>query len=284
MQTYWVSDSGSSETFWEHEWGKHGTCISTLEPDCYTDYQPTEEVPIFFNRTVSLFKSLPSYKWLSDAGIVPSTSVTYTTAQIQAALSKNHGGQNVYLGCRSGALNEIWYFFNVQGSLQTGSFEPSALVGSKSTCPSTGIKYLPKNGKSSPTATKTSGAPAPTGSGPAFSGKGFLDVEVSGSKKGCIIGAGKWYVSGACATFTAIESGDGFTLKSRKGPCGIVSGALTCGGSVKTATTFSADGSSLVYGGASTFYADGVPSGTKQGTVFANDGHSTSLSIKWQSR
>lgn len=25
MNTYWVSDSGTAESFWEHEWGKHGT-------------------------------------------------------------------------------------------------------------------------------------------------------------------------------------------------------------------------------------------------------------------
>jgi ribonuclease T2 len=25
MQNYWVSNSGTAESFWEHEWGKHGT-------------------------------------------------------------------------------------------------------------------------------------------------------------------------------------------------------------------------------------------------------------------
>ncbi|KAK4960339.1 Ribonuclease T2 precursor (RNase T2) [Elasticomyces elasticus] len=282
MQTYWVSDSGSAESFWEHEWSKHGTCISTLDPDCYTDYQPTEEVPDFFTRTVDLFKSLPSYEWLSAAGIVPSTSATYTTAQIQAALSKNRDGHQVYLGCRSGALNEIWYFFNVQGSLQTGEFEASDLVGSKSTCPSTGIKYLPKGsgGGSSPTATATSTGPSPTSSGGVFSGKGTLNVVTSGSKKGCIISGGKWYMSGTCASFTATSSGDGFTLSSSKGRCGIVSGALTCSSAVSSATVFSADGTTLAYDGASTFYADSVPSGTTQGTVFAEDGHSGGQSTK----
>jgi len=76
MNTYWISDDSTNEVFWEHEWGKHGTCISTLDPNCYTDYQPTEEVPDFFNRTVSLFQSLPTYTWLSAAGITPSNSKT----------------------------------------------------------------------------------------------------------------------------------------------------------------------------------------------------------------
>jgi ribonuclease T2 len=112
MQKYWKDYQGDDESFWEHEWSKHGTCISTLDPDCYPDYQPTQEVPDFFNKTVSLFQSLPSYQFLSDAGIVPSTSQTYSSADIQAALSKGHDGMEVYLGCKSSALNEIWYFFN----------------------------------------------------------------------------------------------------------------------------------------------------------------------------
>jgi ribonuclease T2 len=156
MQKYWKDYKGDDESFWEHEWSKHGTCISTLDPSCYPDYQPTEEVPIFFNRTVSLFQS--------DAGIVPSTSKTYTSAEIQAALSKNHDGMEVYLGCSSGALNEIWYFFNVRGTLQDGTFEPSAPLA-RSKCPATGVKYLPKRASSpSPTgtATTTTGGAAPT--------------------------------------------------------------------------------------------------------------------------
>lgn len=309
MDTYWVSDSGTAESFWEHEWAKHGTCISTLDPNCYTSYQPTEEVPDFFNRTVSLFQSLPSYQWLSDAGITPSSSATYTTAQIQAALSKNHGGKNVYLGCQSGALTEIWYFFNVAGSVQTGNFEPSDLVGSASTCPSTGIKYLPKGSGSSPststttggsgttstaastskstttggTGTTTSSAPTSTSTG-SFSGSGYLNVVSGGSQQGCIISKGTWYTTGTCATFKATSSGFEFTLSSSKGNCAIVSGALSCASTVSAGTAFSADGETLVYNGAETFYANGVPSGSTQNTVYtSSSGHATELTLEWQS-
>ncbi|KAK5108635.1 hypothetical protein LTR62_008126 [Meristemomyces frigidus] len=304
MQTYWVSNSGTSESFWEHEWGKHGTCVSTLDPDCYTNYQPTEEVPQFFNRTVELFKTSPTYDWLSAAGIVPSSSATYTTAQIQAALSSEHGGHNAYLGCSSGALTEVWYFFNVAGSVQTGTFEPSDVIGASSTCPSTGIKYLPKDNGASPTGTATTTrtstaartsaqtstvAPAPTSTGPAFSGNGYLNVMTGGSQIGCIIGAGTWYTTGSCAGFTASPASpsddDAFTLSSRKGDCGVVSGVLTCGGSITTPSTFSStDSGTLTYAGNSTFYADGVPSGSKQGTVYTDSSHGTSLTIQWQAR
>ncbi|OCL06839.1 ribonuclease T2, partial [Glonium stellatum] len=146
MNTYWKDYQGDDESFWEHEWGKHGTCISTLSPSCYTNYQPTEEAVDFFQKTVDLFKTLPSYDWLSAAGIVPSTSATYTSAQIQSALGANRGGLAVTLGCSSDALDEIWYHFDVRGSVQTGTFVATNPDGSKSTCPSTGIKYLPKSG------------------------------------------------------------------------------------------------------------------------------------------
>ena len=125
MNTYWISDSGTNEAFWEHEWGKHGTCISTLEPDCYTDYTPQEEVVDFFNKVVSLFKTLPSYTWLSNAGIVPSSTTTYNSADILAALQSPRGVTAVIQCENTNELDEIWYFYDVQGSVQTGTFIPT---------------------------------------------------------------------------------------------------------------------------------------------------------------
>ncbi|KAJ8702195.1 hypothetical protein PTI98_000934 [Pleurotus ostreatus] len=34
IRQYWVDINGQNERFWEHEWSKHGTCMSTLEPKC----------------------------------------------------------------------------------------------------------------------------------------------------------------------------------------------------------------------------------------------------------
>ncbi|KAM0717009.1 hypothetical protein Q7P37_006861 [Cladosporium fusiforme] len=298
MQTYWKDYKGDDESFWQHEWSKHGTCISTLSPSCFPSYQPTQEVPIFFNRTVSLFQSLPSYDFLKDAGIVPSTSKTYTSAEIQAALSVNHADKQVYLGCSGGALNEIWYFFNVRGTLESGTFEPSAPLA-HSKCPSTGIKYLPKRSRSSPTATHTSTGAAPTATGGApFNGKGHLNVRVSGASKGCLISNGKWYVSGTCASYTAepesnnapraeTQAADSpaFKLRSSKGDCGIVDGAFACGSGVDAGQVFGAENGKLVYDGRANFTADGVPHGTKQVEIFAGDeaeGRAVTLEIGWQ--
>jgi ribonuclease T2 len=56
---------------------------------------------------------------------VPSDSATYTSAQIQAALKASFGYE-VTIGCASGALDEIWYSFDVRGSVITGTFVPTA--------------------------------------------------------------------------------------------------------------------------------------------------------------
>ncbi|KAF2685701.1 ribonuclease M [Lentithecium fluviatile CBS 122367] len=286
MNTFWKDYQGDDETFWEHEWSKHGTCISTLEPTCYSDHKATEEVVDYFQKAVDLFKSLPSYEWLSAAGITPSTSQTYTSQQIQDAITAKRPGVTVTLGCKSGVFNEIWYHYDVRGSLQTGEFVPSNPDGMKSTCPTSGIKYLPKNGGSSPTSapTTTSGAtPTQTSTpGTSFSGRGFLNVNVNGAKKGCIITVGTWYTSGTCATITATAAGDGFTLSSSKGKCGVVSGAFTCGGSVTTATTFTSSNGKLAAGGNAAWSADKVASGTTQEKVYAGSDHSTKVELVWQ--
>ncbi|EOA89884.1 uncharacterized protein SETTUDRAFT_167610 [Exserohilum turcica Et28A] len=296
MSTYWKDYQGHDESFWYHEWAKHGTCISTLDPECYTDHKPTEEVVDFFQKTVDLFKTLPSYQWLSDAGIVPSTSQTYTFDAIQQAIKAKRPDVDVTLGCRSGALNEIWYHFDVRGSIQTGEFVPSNPDGTKSTCPKSGIKYLPKHGNggggggSSPpstTTTTTAGSsPAPTSApGTPFSGRGILNVVLNGKQQGCIISKGTWYTTGTCATFTASAAGagDSFTLSSSKGNCGVVGGALTCGGGVSSGTAFTNADGVLAAGGNAKWSADAVAKGSTQQTVYAGGDHAAAFSISWQS-
>ncbi|KAI9743788.1 MAG: ribonuclease T2-like [Claussenomyces sp. TS43310] len=289
MNTYWKDSGGDDETFWEHEWAKHGTCISTLKPSCYSDYTSEQELIDFFQKTVDLFKTLDSYTWLSDAGIVPSSSATYTSADIQAALKKGFGYE-VTIGCSSGALDEIWYSYDVKGSIQTGTFVPTSPDGSKSTCPSSGVQYPPKSGSavsttpgggSSPTSTTSPAGSSPTSSPGSFSGSGYLQAYSSGSNQGCLISTGKWYVGGTCATYTASASGSGFTLKSSKGTCGVVSGAISCGSGV-TATVFTASNGNLAYGGSSTFYASAIPSGSTQEAVYTGS-ESVSVEFEWQS-
>lgn len=59
---------------------------------------------------------------LAAAGITPSTSKTYTLSAIQKALTTMHGA-SVYLGCSSGKLNQVWYFYNVKGNAIDGTYK-----------------------------------------------------------------------------------------------------------------------------------------------------------------
>lgn len=291
MSTYWKDYKGNDESFWYHEWAKHGTCISTLEPDCYSDHKPTEEVVDYFQKAVDLFKGLPSYEWLKEAGIEPSTSKTYTFSAIQDALKVHRPGVEVTLGCKSGSLNEIWYHYDVRGPLQTGEFVASDPDGTKSTCPQSGIKYLPKSGSSggggSPGTTTTvgTGVPQPTSTSPPgtpFSGRGTLNVVVDGANKGCIISKGTWYTTGTCATFTATSTDSGFTLSSSKGKCAVVGGALSCDGSVGTATGFTSVDGKMAAGENAKWSADKAASGSVQETVYAGGEHAVQVGIEWQ--
>ncbi|KAH6712430.1 ribonuclease T2-like protein [Leptodontidium sp. MPI-SDFR-AT-0119] len=155
MLQYWLPNRGSPDSFWEHEWNKHGTCINTLSPSCYSPssspsistqpYTPGDEVISFFTRAVTLFRTLDTYAALAAAGILPSTTRTYRREEISAALQKVTG-RDVLVRCRGNRLNEVWYSFNVKGSLQEGEFVPSEPVGKmgRGGCPEGGVRYLPK--------------------------------------------------------------------------------------------------------------------------------------------
>jgi ribonuclease T2 len=129
MQKYWLAMDGNDQRLWSHEWNKHGTCISTLEPDCY----PAPEDPLFssshrhhhvdvldyFIHTTSLFRTLDTYTILADADIIPSHTQRYTLRDLEDAVSSSRHGHPVTFRCnRRGELDEIWYHFSVMGSLR----------------------------------------------------------------------------------------------------------------------------------------------------------------------
>lgn len=300
MGTYWKDYQGNDENFWEHEWSKHGTCISTLATDCYSNYIPQQEVVDFFNTTTNLFQTLPTYATLATAGIFPVAGTRYTAAQIQAPLQAMHGA-SVTLRCTNGALNEVWYHFDVRGSVQTGQFVPAEPNGVTGDCPNTGIKYLPKGSSPRPTASSTStvtttrnDVPSPTGA--PFEGKGFLEVSCHGKQTGCLISGGAWYTSGTCAGFRAqadiVEANQEahfFTLTSAKGPCGVIEGKFECSRHLTTQSIFSsaeddqAGIRKLSYRNQTTFFAADVPDRFEKVFVHSvkDEDHELELEILW---
>ncbi|KUJ15842.1 putative ribonuclease T2 [Mollisia scopiformis] len=143
MQTYWLSDDESDEKFWEHEWSTHGTCISTLEPSCYTDYTTGEEAVDFFVKVVELFQGLPTYTWLANAGITPSDDTTYALSAMESALESAFGAPVILLCQDTNVVYEIYYGYNTDGNLQNGTFIPTSNVGTSTNCPKT-VKYPTK--------------------------------------------------------------------------------------------------------------------------------------------
>lgn len=131
MNNYWLNQDGDNGEFWAHEWDKHGTCVSTIDPSCYgNSYKPQEEVGDFFQKVVDLYKGLNTYQALSKAGITPGQS--YSLSDVENALSQMHGAKP-YLGCESGKLSQIYYYFVVKGNAITGQYK--AVDSSKSFIP-----------------------------------------------------------------------------------------------------------------------------------------------------
>ncbi|KAJ5916318.1 hypothetical protein N7504_000333 [Penicillium tannophilum] len=283
MSEYWKDYRGDDATLWEHEWNKHGTCVSTLEPHCYENYLPQQDVVDYFDKAVEIYQQRPSYKFLADAGIVPSNRQTYAREDIENALERGHGAP-VTIHCRRGIFNEIWYHFNIAGSLQAGQFVTADPDGQKSNCPARGIHYPLKRAQKDPSKTTTSHGSEPTDPGTPFTGRGNLVVSTLNQRRGCIISKGTWYQSGTCATFRAEKgSDDTFTLKSSKGPCSFDEGILSCGDHVDIPSAFTAEDDKLAYEGRTTFYADKPPKGFTQSTVYSDqESHPIEIEITWK--
>ena len=62
---------------------------------------------------------------LSDAGITPDSSKTYSFDDIQSALKKMHG-QEVTIICEGNKLNQVYYYYNIKGNAIDGDYKASA--------------------------------------------------------------------------------------------------------------------------------------------------------------
>ncbi|OWP04350.1 ribonuclease T [Marssonina coronariae] len=267
MHTLWPPGrKGDEEAFWEREWDKHGTCISSLAPSCYNDYTPQQEVVDYFQSAVNLYKKIDSYKFLAEAGIFPSATKTYTASEISEALKRGFG-HDVAIRCSGYTLHEISYTFRVRGSVPTGTFEATTPVGVPVTCPAADIRYVPKTGEIAlmlgPPPLPASVAPIP------FYGKGILEVILDreqDKQRGCLIRSGSWYTRVNCATFTAIPitSGSGFTLRTVSGPCQIQEHKLVCDPKIYVPTIFTSRNGLLEYGESNLFFAAAIPAGSEK--------------------
>ena len=90
LNRYWPSLNGPSDTFWEHEYTKHGSCA--------VDVFPTEFA--FFNATLGYLASDNISSALAAHGILPSNTKSFQLTAFNSAL-KAEFGQTAVLTCDS---------------------------------------------------------------------------------------------------------------------------------------------------------------------------------------
>ncbi|QRW12786.1 ribonuclease T2 family [Ceratobasidium sp. AG-Ba] len=254
LLTYWVDINGDDESFWEHEWGKHGTCMSTLKPACISSSVRGQDAIYYFTRVVNLFKTLTTYEFLGAAGIYPSSTATYTLSQLTSAVKAKWGFTPAF-DCTSGSINAVSYYYNLKGSIIDGTLVPI-------NAPKVGTCASAPGGQSVPSKAT------------------IVGYTSSGTKTGCLLTAGTWSVQ-TCATYTITTVSGGFTLTTSKGPCQVSGGTFSCGSSVPSGTVFTSyhRWGKLAYGGSTAFTADSVPSGTTQVTVYTGSARTQDITL-----
>lgn len=70
--TAFTGTGQSDESFWQHEWDKHGTCSRF-------------NMLTYFSTALAIDTLYPINDWLTAANIVPSNSRVYSVSQVQAA-------------------------------------------------------------------------------------------------------------------------------------------------------------------------------------------------------
>jgi len=146
MEQYWINNKFQTEEFWEHEWSEHGTCYNTLLPSCLPPGSPRgAEAVAYFTRVVELFQQLPTYQWLAAAGITPDSHQEYNFDDIISAL-REASGVTPAINCKSGAIQEINWYFYLKGSVIDGQFIPIDSPKA-SECRRGPVRYLPKSSR-----------------------------------------------------------------------------------------------------------------------------------------
>ncbi|XP_057459841.1 ribonuclease 3-like [Actinidia eriantha] len=91
LSDYWPSiiKDSKDDSFWQHEWNKHGVCSSSNI--CTNTY---------FEKGVEQSKKLVNLlAELAQSGIVPSDTKLYTAAEIKSAVQNVIKTNNVYISC-----------------------------------------------------------------------------------------------------------------------------------------------------------------------------------------
>lgn len=268
MRDSWLSLNGNHEHLWLHEFNKHGTCMSTASPECYDkDASKYQYAADFFTTSMDIWRELPTFQWLQEAGIEPSEKNTYTVEQFQDALASKLDVDRVAINCKRNALTEVYYYFNLKGSVANGQFVPRDAFN-KGSCKD-GFRWLPK------------GSNGGGGNNPPDKNakRGYLKLS---GQQGCLISNGHWYTSGTCATFRKRKAQfGGIHLSTSKGPCDVKDGELSCNSGNKPGQFTETEDGDIIYGGETKWSADKQPHATVQEPIRPGDDGDITFELKF---
>jgi len=90
LAKYWTNlyHDSAVDSFWEHEWDKHGTCA-------YTAHDVSSEFD-YFNMTLGFHFRYPVGQWLLDAGIAPNNTKIQNADVMRNVISDKVGKQTIF--------------------------------------------------------------------------------------------------------------------------------------------------------------------------------------------
>lgn len=98
LEDEWPTFFNSEDSFWDHEWSKHGTCALKVLPDEHH----------FFGTVLDLHHRYDLSTALLASDIRPSDTVKYERTSIELAIHKAYGVDAVVHCDREGRLSEVW--------------------------------------------------------------------------------------------------------------------------------------------------------------------------------
>ncbi|KAI0241248.1 hypothetical protein L0F63_006433 [Massospora cicadina] len=107
MEAYWVSHNGNNQLFWDHEWNKHGTCLSTVREECPLGKEEGPPHIRYFKAALREYEKFNVYEELELNGITPRME-PYKKDVLVTALKR--WGASFSLQCIKGRLNQIFFY------------------------------------------------------------------------------------------------------------------------------------------------------------------------------
>lgn len=95
----WPSFHGSTSSFWDHEWSRHGTCAAPLLGNRTEFFKTVVQLHDKYDLN-RLFQSNAVWPWGNSQG-------TFSSADAEKVV-KNAWGVNPRLACHKGSVSEVW--------------------------------------------------------------------------------------------------------------------------------------------------------------------------------